>query len=176
MCSFHSEYQNQNLKRVRNRPGSVPTEWPHCIYCFDELKTTINGKSTPFWIRNMYSFSRFIAIASEWIIECSMQRRGCFHGEIISKVETLPLSGCKHGGYKHGVALLLALLLAGGFQLVTPHSAPLGVRNHPVIVVFCFCSFKAFFTRPSFFKGLFHKAFTLLTSEGEPILSKVVLL
>ena len=55
----------------------------------------------------------------------------------VSKVETRPLSGCKHG---------VAFLLVGGFQQVTPQSAPLGIRNHPVISVLLFL----------FSQGLFH--------------------
>ena len=69
-------------------------------------------------------------------------RSGCLHEEIISIVETLPLNGRKHG---------VTCLLVGGFQQVTPHSAPLEARNHPVMsVLLCLSS-----------KSLFHKAFTL---------------
>ena len=63
-------------------------------------------------------------------------------GEIISKVETQPLSGCKHG---------VVFFASGWISTSGPHSAALGVRNRPVISVLLFL----------FSKGLFYKAFTL---------------
>ena len=57
---------------------------------------------------------------------------------------------------------VVAFLLVGGFQQVTPHSAPLEVRNHPVISVLLFL----------FSKGLFSQGLHTKISEGEPILSK----